>query len=358
MDANRLGTDRVAWVDYGKGICIVAVVCLYATGYVEGGTGQDSWLRYWVEFARPFRMPDFFFISGLFLSRTIGRPWSTYLDRKVLHFMYFLLVWNTIYFAIEAAIPGRLPADEPLWQLYLWLFIEPFHMLWFIAILPVFFLVTRLTRRVHWAIILTIAGILQIVQPDLPIRQMERFCERYVYFYAGYVFAPLAFTMTAWVAQNRAKAVAILLVWAVIEEMFVLAGISEAPGISLLLGFVGLSAVMATASLLSTWKAMDWLRYLGQNSIVVFLAFYLVMAVGAKALWRIGPDMDAGLQSLLVAAISIYGAVQLFWLVRRTPARFLFRRPQWLRFASGERHPAAAPALGAEQAAAAPHKAT
>jgi hypothetical protein len=47
-------------------------------------------------------MPDFFLISGLFLANVIDRDWRTYLDRKVVHFFYFYLLWMTIQFAVKA----------------------------------------------------------------------------------------------------------------------------------------------------------------------------------------------------------------------------------------------------------------
>ena len=49
-------------------------------------------------------MPDFFMISGLFLAQVIDRDWRTYLDRKVVHFAYFYLLWMTIQFVFKA--PG------------------------------------------------------------------------------------------------------------------------------------------------------------------------------------------------------------------------------------------------------------
>ncbi|MGH8724535.1 MAG: hypothetical protein ACREU1_06730 [Burkholderiales bacterium] len=62
---------------------------LYATGLVEGAAGRQGWLHAVVSFATPFRMPDFFLLSGLLLARVIERDWRTYLDRKVDHFAYF-----------------------------------------------------------------------------------------------------------------------------------------------------------------------------------------------------------------------------------------------------------------------------
>jgi uncharacterized membrane protein YcfT len=53
---------------------------------VEQAAGREGWMHAAVAFARPFRMPDFFLISGLFLARVIDRARRDYLDRKVLHF--------------------------------------------------------------------------------------------------------------------------------------------------------------------------------------------------------------------------------------------------------------------------------
>jgi uncharacterized membrane protein YcfT len=76
---------RHARLDYARGICIVAVVTFYTAAHVGDLFGTSGWLEYWVDFARPFRMPDFFFISGLLLGQVIDRPWRGYLDKKVVH---------------------------------------------------------------------------------------------------------------------------------------------------------------------------------------------------------------------------------------------------------------------------------
>lgn len=130
-------TERVAWVDYAKGFCIVMVVMMHSTLGVEEAAGATSWMGALVAFAKPFRMPDFFLISGLFLARVIDRDWQDYLDRKVAHFAYFYVLWVTIQFAFKA--PGF--AAELGWagvaEEYALSFIEPFGTLWFIYLLPV-----------------------------------------------------------------------------------------------------------------------------------------------------------------------------------------------------------------------------
>ena len=94
---------RVDWADYAKGFCIIMVVMMHSTLGVEEAAGREGFMHALVAFAKPFRMPDFFMISGLFLSRVIDRDWRTYLDRKVVHFAYFYVLWVTIQFAMKAS---------------------------------------------------------------------------------------------------------------------------------------------------------------------------------------------------------------------------------------------------------------
>ena len=90
--------SRHDWVDFAKGFCIVAVVTMWVVGEMQGyvNRGEAGWLGYFAVFAKPFRMPDFFLISGLFLSRVIDRPWRHYLDTKVVHYLYFFVLWTLI----------------------------------------------------------------------------------------------------------------------------------------------------------------------------------------------------------------------------------------------------------------------
>src|SRR5215210_2239015 len=148
---------RVDWVDYAKGFCIVFVVMMHSTLGVEAAAGQEGWLHHLVAFAKPFRMPDFFLISGLFLARVIDRDWLGYLDRKVVHFAYFYVLWVTIQFAFKAPGLAAEHGASGVAKLYAEAFIEPFGTLWFIYLLPIFFVVTKLTRGVPvlavWAVL-------------------------------------------------------------------------------------------------------------------------------------------------------------------------------------------------------------
>jgi uncharacterized membrane protein YcfT len=323
--------DRVDWVDYAKGFCIVMVVMMHSTLGVEAAAGETGWMHAFVAFAKPFRMPDFFMISGLFLARVIDRDWRTYLDCKVVHFVYFYLLWVTIQFAFKA--PGLAAELGALGvaKFYAQAFIEPFGTLWFIYLLPIFFVAAKLTLRVPLPAIFVAAAALEIAHIETGWTVIDEFAARFVYFYAGYILATRIFAIATIVQARPWIAAAGLGVWALFNGFYVVLGLDGKPFISLTLGLIGAVAVVAVSALMAKSHVFAALRYLGKNSIVVYLAFFLGMAASRSLLLKTGIIPDLGTVSLLVTASGIAGAVALFWAVRGTPLRLLFERPGWAR---------------------------
>jgi uncharacterized membrane protein YcfT len=319
--------ERVDWVDYAKGICIIFVVMMHSTLGVEAATGGEGFMHAVVAFARPFRMPDFFLISGLFLARVIDRDWVTYLDRKVVHFAYFYVLWVTIQFAIKG--PGfvqELGVAGAAWS-YVMAYVEPFGTLWFIYLLPIFFVVVKLTRAVPPVLVWTVAAALEIAPIDTGSVVIDEFASRFVYFYTGYALAPVVFTLAARVAAQPVAAFAALAGWGLINGILVAAGVATLPFVSLVLGLAGAAAVVAVAALLARSDRFAALRYCGRNSIVIYLAFFLPMAVTRSLLLKTGVIPDIGAMSVVVTTAGVVGALGLFWAVRGTRLRFLFERP-------------------------------
>jgi uncharacterized membrane protein YcfT len=337
-EMGQVGAPRIDWVDYAKGFCIVMVVMMHSTLGVEAAAGQDSWMHALVAFAKPFRMPDFFLISGLFLARVIDRDWRTYLDRKVVHFVYFYVLWVTIQFAFKA--PGFVFTHGVLGvaKLYAETFIEPFGTLWFIYLLPIFFVVTKLTRGVPVILIWLIGAALEIAPIETGWTVIDEFASRFVYFYTGYVLADRIFAIAASAQARPILAGAALAVWAVLNGALVFAGLADLPFISLALGLIGAAAVVAASALMAKSDLLGSLRYLGRNSIVIYLAFFLGMAASRSVLLKTGLIPDLGTVALLVTISGIVGALLWFWTVRRTPLKFLFERPSWAKLEQKPRY--------------------
>jgi uncharacterized membrane protein YcfT len=320
-------TGRVDWVDYAKGICIIFVVMMHSTLGVEEALGRTGFMHAVVAFAKPFRMPDFFLISGLFLGLVIDRDWRTYLDRKVVHFAYFYLVWVTIQFAFKAPGLAQTTGWAGVLALYLESFVEPFGTLWFIYLLPIFFVVTKLARPLPPLMIFVVAAVLQSAPIDTGWIVIDEFCHRFVFFFAGYWLAPRVFEMAADAARRPRVTSLGLGFWACIEALLVWTGHAGWPLVSLLLGFAGAFAVISVAALLAQVRLFAAVRWLGEHSIVVYLAFFLPMAVARTLLLRFGVVTDAGVIALLVTASGVLGAVLIYFMARAAGASFLFERP-------------------------------
>ena len=318
---------RVDWVDYAKGICIVMVVMMHSVLGVEAAAGQTGFMHLVVMFAKPFRMPDFFLISGLFISVVIDRDWRIYLDRKVVHFAYFYVLWVTIQFGFKA--PGF--AAETSWShagyLYLESFIEPFGTLWFIYLLPIFFVVIKATRRMPAPVIWVVAALLEMAHVATGWTVIDEFAARFVYIYSGYLFAPYVFALAGRVRTYPALALFGLALWALVNGGLVKLGYSEWPLVSLALGLAGACAIITLGTLLARMQWLGFLRFCGENSIVIYLAFFLPMAATRTLLLHTRLAHDIGTVSLVVTIAGVVGALLIWCVALAAGANFLFERP-------------------------------
>jgi uncharacterized membrane protein YcfT len=318
---------RVDWVDYAKGICIVMVVMMHSVLGVEAAAGQTGFMHWLVTFAKPFRMPDFFLISGLFLAVVIDRDWRTYLDRKVVHFAYFYVLWVTIQFGFKA--PSF--AAETSWAhagyLYLESFVEPFGTLWFIYLLPICFVVTKLTRSAPPLAVFAVAALLEMTHVATGWTVIDEFCSRFVYFYCCYWLASYVFALSDRARARPYLALVGLALWALINGGLVVAGFSEWPLVSLALGLAGAGAIIVMGTLLARMNWLNFLRYCGEHSIVIYLAFFLPMAATRTLLMRSGLLPDIGTVSLIVTIAGLAGALAIWRIALALHANFLFERP-------------------------------
>ncbi len=332
--------ERVDWVDVAKGVCIIMVVMMHSTLGVEKAAGAPGWMSYVVEFARPFRMPDFFLIAGLFLASRIDAPWRLFLDRKVLHFAYFYVLWLTIQFAFKA--PGMLPelGWDGLLREYAMGFIEPWGTLWFIYLLAVFLLATRFLKNVPWIIVWLGAAALEIAHVNSGWVLIDEFASRFVYFYSGYIFARYVFALADEATADRGFALTGLALWAILEAFAVFHGYGDLPFVSLGLGLIGALAVITGATQIAQTRAAPAFRWLGEHSIVIYLAFFLPMAVSRAALFKTGIITDIGTISVLVTLAGVTAPILLYLFIRWTGfGKFLFERPAWARIDGRYRQP-------------------
>ena len=340
----RYGGARIGWIDYARGFTIILVVMLYANEMIEHATGRQGWLDYAVAFARPFRMPDFFLVSGILLPFAIHRGWRTFLDRKVAHFAYFYVLWLTILIAFESPWIAAKAGWPGVGALYLKSVVHPYGLLWFIYMLAVFFVVTKLLERLPPVIVWLAAAALQVAALDTGLKVLDKFAMYYVFFYSGYIVAPRIVGLAEAVLARPALGLLGLVLWGSMNAYLVFAGYAELPGAGLILGLLGALAVVALSALLSKARWAAPLAHCGRNSIAIYLAFFIPLVVSRKVLTSTGWVTDPGWMALIGTAGAVLGALALHRAVKGTRLRFLFERPDYFRLVPsrpGRREPLA-----------------
>src|SRR5690606_38071420 len=114
-----------------------------------------------------------------------------------------------------------------------------------------------------------------------------------------------------------------------IDPVHPVMGLAGLPGVHLILALLGTAALCVIAALLTRLPMMDWLRWMGSQSLIVYVAFVLPMGIARTLLIKLGVD-DASVLSVAIMAISIVSPLVLLWIVERIGfGKFLFERPAW-----------------------------
>ncbi len=332
-------TMRLDWVDMAKGLSIFLVVMMYAASSVgedTGGVGAFHWV---IAFATPFRMPEFFLISGLFLSQVIDRPWRPFADRRVVHYLYFYVLWALIHIIFKVGLLSANPLGAA--EQIAWAVVRPYGVLWFIYMLAVVGAVTKLLhdRHVPGWLVFGAGAVLQMARIQTGSYLVDQFCAYFVFFYAGFILAPQLFRLAAWAQDRMPQALALLCGWALLNALLVFSpgfamhpvhpimGLAGLPGVHLLLALLGTAALCVVAAMLTRLPWMSWLRWLGSKSLIIYVAFVLPMGIARTVLIKLGV-LEPTLLTAVTMAIAILSSLVLYWLVLRTGVgHFLFERP-------------------------------
>lgn len=345
---------RIAWVDYARGWCIVMVVLMHSTLGVGRSMGDTGWLHAVVAFAKPFRMPDFFIVAGLFAVASVDGTQRRFLDHKVVHFVYFYVLWLFIELVIKAHGLG-IATPEAFTQEYLSRLFEPFSSMWFIQLLPILYLATRFCRRLPRLPVLGVALILHYIAAAFPsggIYVMESrltssttansFLLFWVYFLVAHSYRNHVFQFAHFAASKPIFAALALAAWIGFQGFATNLRWPELYGLDLAFGLLGAGAVVVMAALLAKFRLLSWLSVLGRNSLTIYLAFFLPMAAARTLVVWLTPGVDIGLLALAVTFAGVVGPLILQRALGIAGLRFLFERPYWARLSIAERAPAEA----------------
>lgn len=128
--------DRLLWVDSAKGLSIALVVLrhtwhgLNANGLAAPtptAIAIDQWFLV-------FRMPLFFFVSGIFLVRSAKRPYRRFVSDRIRTIVYPYFVWSWITITLQLVFMRR-GTNGPRLTDFFTIPYEPVFQFWFLYVL-------------------------------------------------------------------------------------------------------------------------------------------------------------------------------------------------------------------------------
>jgi uncharacterized membrane protein YcfT len=323
----QMNDDKIAWVQCVKGLTICLVVYGHAMYGVNTAVGLNpTFFDYCNDFFNIFRMPLFFFVSGIFAFRSIARPLDQFVNRTVLHFLYIYIVWCVIQYAFRMMTGSVANHDiDPYAILYI--AYQPINVLWFVYVLLGFFLVTRLLRPVPSFVVLALAGGLAVTQVKSGSYSLDHFCSTYVFFLMGYYGSE---TILASARRLKPIHAAVLVpVYSIVTLALIYADLRQIQIIWLSCAIFGIFAMTALCVTLSELRLDGVLRYMGSYSLPIFVSHTIATAGTRVVLMKLGLGDHPAL--LLVGAT--VGGIMLPILLAEACERlkfpWLFRKPGW-----------------------------
>lgn len=321
--------QRIDWIDTVKGLTIILVVMEHTTFGVSNAIGQMPLVFGAItEFAKPFRMPLFFLVAGLFAYKALFGDLRKFVDGKVVHFAYFYVLWSVIQIGIKM-IP-----HSGAWQVtyvdLLMIPIQPFAVLWFIYSLAMFFVAMRLLREARPFFVFFFALALYFTRLDTGWMLLDEFAWRFVWFVTGVYGAKQIFQIADWARVYPAKAAGLAALMLACVATVVFSHLVDIRALELLMGFAGAGSAIMLVSLLASRGLAEPIAYVGRHSLHVFLAFFLPMAIMRIALTRLGLD-NGDLITLISVTVAVVTPILAFRVVENTPLGFVFVRPDMFR---------------------------
>lgn len=327
------GATRVGWVDVAKGAAITLVVLhhsilfLEAVGFPMGPITQANNVLVTI------RMPLFFLASGLFAWSPVSGTWRGLWSRKISLLLWVYVVWSVIRFLFFSVVPWPLPEnDAGTWSRLASIFVLPSGGLWFVYALAIFFVIARATRTISPWILLSVSGVLSaLVGAGLlttGVYEWDNMGMYLVFFLAGcHLRSSIVDLVGRFTLPRCATIVVVFVVASVVSYVW---DLQDVPGVRLAVSVIGVTGALVVARYVSGSRAGELLKYLGRNTLPIYLVHYLFIAAVATALPEFGGGsiVISGVLTLSVTACAIAVSLAVYRVTKGVPG--LYDAPAWL----------------------------
>jgi len=346
-----LQQQRLRWVDYLRGIAIVLIVYRHVLIGIQRGLIEvpDVLVQANMIFYS-FRMPLFFILSGLFITRSLQK-WT--LRRlgwiKFEALLYPYLVWSTIQITMQISLSGITNSDRSLVD-YTHIFYQPrsLDQFWYLPALfntTIIYLLLKSKLRLGTPVQLLLGLGLYFISPYFQrVSMMSDWMEFYFFFALGDAIRELFFRPQVQAFFKSGYALLLVIPVFIAVQLYYLDHIKftsladhtrasrfdylkniREQSIFMGVALTGCLSMFVLAFRLQEWKILNFLRVIGYHSLYIY-----VMHVIVTASVRLGLIIFFGITNpfvLLFTSIAFGLVVPVMaynLLMRKGPLRYLF----------------------------------
>lgn len=329
-------SSRIALIDYAKGIGIFLVVLGHALRSLVGVVFEPSPLsQTWDTWTYAFHMPLFFFLSGLFVERSLRKPWGVILFSKLKTIAYPYFVWSLLQEILRFKIGAR---EAPLSELWRILY-HPEMQFWFLYALFAISLLYISLRKAQLSIsiclalffLLFVTGVAGIQLGPWSVVYLTRI--NAIYFAFGALISQKKISQKNYVeifegSSTSRLAIAALTGFGMIGLAAAL-GIAQRPFLDIVLAALGIFASLSLAKCLERLRCFTFVRTWGILSLEIFVAHSIFSAVARVVLLNALHTRNPALHIILDTVIGLYGPIALYQFCLRLNFPYLFRVQPW-----------------------------
>ncbi|GAA0560767.1 acyltransferase family protein [Chitinophaga japonensis] len=325
---------RYAWVDYAKGIAIIFVVYRHVLyGLLYSGVPANPLMMDANEILYGFRMPLFFFLSGLFFGTSLQkRGGRSFLVSKVNTLLYPYMLWCFIQLTLQIIFSDYTNFKRGVGN-YIDILIHPRGMLqqWYLfALFNVSALylfnhaVLKLKAPVQILLGLAFLAMIPLAGTISTISDVMLF---YIFFCLGHVSAPWFFReSTQQQLASGYKALLLLPVFIVAQYYCM-----RYPEMNIYLysglAMLGALLVIMLSFLLAKYRLLGFLQTLGNYSLYIYLLHLGIVFLLRQLLLRSGLGISMPVMTLLLVTAGIMFSIILYRICLLLHLEFLFKGP-------------------------------
>jgi fucose 4-O-acetylase-like acetyltransferase len=326
-------SPRAGWVDAAKGLGIIFVV----VGHVLRGLVNSNLLTrtpavaFTDAWIYAFHMPLFFFLSGLFLSRSATRPSLEFLRKKIGTIAYPYFVWSLITLSIKSSLGPIVNQPRTLLEAPEILY-RPIEQFWFLYVLFLLSIMVGFLLKFGikpWAIVVFAALLYLGVWPPWSGFLPFEFCKwNGIYLAFGVAVGGGQVLCFITDAKDRTLIAVAFFGLLIVTSFAVFLETTHQHVLDFVLAVSGTAGVVALAVFVNRLRIDSAISFLGRYSLEIFVAHTITSSAIRILLQQIWHVTAPGPYVVLCTIAGLYGPVLVAITLERVGFNWAFTIPR------------------------------